>query len=322
MPASLSSIFLRYIATLSTCLVIMVYAGYALVTDSGYTDRFAPLAGNGMIVWLWDGLRSVVTPRLIYLTALVLAAIVILLSTARLYRRTVRAVLHDIKSLGRLFRDVREGTVRVDYPMELREFVDVFRYLRQSGTRMVEEKNKATRMGLVDHLSQLYNRRHFEHRLEELFEQLRMTGPSSLLIIDVDHFKEVNDHHGHDAGDALIVGISKALQEHVRKTDFLARLGGDEFCIVYPYTDLATARMLAERLRIELPETVALPRGIQHTVRWTGGLSVMTLADKKFDAVLWRADQALLAAKEAGRNITKVYHHGNDPPRHRNAQAS
>jgi diguanylate cyclase (GGDEF)-like protein len=321
MPASLTSIFMRYLATLFACLAIMVYAGYALLTDAGYTDRFAPLAGGGWIAGLWDGVRAVLTPRLVYLAALVAAAIVILIGTARLHRRTVRAVLHDIKSLGRLFRDVREGAVRVDYPMELSEFADVFRYLRHSGTRMVEEKKKFTRMGLVDHLSQLNNRRHFERRLAELFEHLHASGPSSLLIIDVDHFKEVNDRHGHDAGDALIVGFSRALVEHVRKTDFLARLGGDEFCVIYPYTDLATARVLAERLRAELPERLPLPRGVQHSVRWTGGLSVMTDADRKFDAVLWRADQALLAAKEAGRNNTQVYAEGDNPPRHRNVRA-
>jgi len=321
MPASLTSIFLRYLATLFTCLAIMVYAGYALLTDVGYTDRFVPLAGGGWITGLWDGVRAVLTPRILYLTALVSAAVVILMATARLHRRTVHAVLHDIKSLGRLFRDVREGAVRVDYPMELTEFADVFRHLRHSGTRMVEEKKKFTRMGLVDHLSQLNNRRHFERRLAELFQHLRTSGPSSLLIIDVDHFKEVNDHYGHDAGDALIVGFSQALAEHVRKTDFLARLGGDEFCVIYPYTDLATARGLAERLRAAMPEQLPLPRGLQHAVRWTGGLSVMTDLDQKFDAVLWRADQALLAAKEAGRNNTQVHEHGASPPRHRDIQA-
>jgi diguanylate cyclase (GGDEF)-like protein len=127
-----------------------------------------------------------------------------------------------------------------------------------------------------------------------------------VLIIDVDHFKLVNDEHGHDAGDALIVGFSEALRAVVRNTDFIARLGGDEFCIIYTYTRLDKAKDLVERLRRELPRYINLPKGVVHTLRWTGGLSSMRDSDRKFDDVLWRADQALLQAKQGGRNNTRV----------------
>lgn len=243
----------------------------------------------------------------LHLAILVLALAGFGAAAYQLHRRTVRAVRHDIESLTRMFRDVREGNVRVDYPMRLKEFAEAFRYLRESGERLLKEKERLKDMGLIDHLSQLSNRRHLEMRLKELFELARSHGPSSVLIIDVDHFKSVNDRHGHDVGDALIVGFADALRKVVRQTDVLARLGGDEFCVLYPYAPLEKARAFAERLRRQLPREIPLGKGVVHELRWTGGLSVMTAKDRKFDEVLWRADQALIAAKEAGRNLTQVF---------------
>ncbi|MDO8595535.1 MAG: diguanylate cyclase [Sulfuricaulis sp.] len=245
--------------------------------------------------------------RIFYFAFILLALLVIVVVLFRLYRQTAGAVRHDIRSLIRMFRDLREGSVRVDYPMALHEFAEIFDYLRDRGQKLVEEKQKLKDMGLMDHLSQLGNRRHFEERLKELFEASKANGPSSVLMIDMDYFKKVNDIHGHDAGDALIVGFANALRKVVRQTDVLVRLGGDEFCIIYAYAPLAKATALVERLRKQLPREILLTKGVIHPLRWTGGLSTMYDKDTKPDDVLWRADQALLQAKEGGRNITKVY---------------
>ncbi len=245
--------------------------------------------------------------RIFYFAFILLALLVIVVVLFRLYLQTAGAVRHDIRSLIRMFRDLREGSVRVDYPMALHEFAEIFDYLRDRGQRLVEEKQKLKDMGLMDHLSQLGNRRHFEERLKELFEASKANGPSSVLMIDMDYFKKVNDVHGHDAGDALIVGFANALRKVVRQTDVLVRLGGDEFCIIYSYAPLAKATTLVERLRKQLPREILLTKGVIHALRWTGGLSTMYDKDTKPDDVLWRADQALLQAKEGGRNITKVY---------------
>jgi diguanylate cyclase (GGDEF)-like protein len=245
--------------------------------------------------------------RIFYFAFILIALLVIIIVLLRLYRQTAEAVRHDIRSLIRMFRDLREGSVRVDYPMALHEFAEIFDYLRDRGQRLVEEKQKLKDMGLMDHLSQLGNRRHFEVRLKELFEASKANGPSSVLMIDMDHFKKVNDVHGHDAGDALIVGFANALRKVVRQNDVLVRLGGDEFCIIYTYASLENAKNFVERLRRQLPREIPLTKGVIHQLRWTGGLSTMYDKDTKPDEVLWRADQALLQAKEAGRNITKVY---------------
>ena len=242
-----------------------------------------------------------------HLAAMLALTGVMLIVLFRLYRQTVTAVRHDIKSLIRMFRDLREGSVRVGYPMALGEFAEIFDYLRDRGQKLVAEKEKMKNMGLLDHLSQLNNRRYFEERLKELFDASRANGPSSVLIIDMDHFKQVNDNHGHDAGDALIVGFANALRKVVRQSDVLARLGGDEFCIIYAFAPLDKAKVLVDRLRRQLPREIPLTKGVIYRLRWTGGLSAMHDKDAKPDDVLWRADQALLQAKEAGRNITKVY---------------
>jgi diguanylate cyclase (GGDEF)-like protein len=234
------------------------------------------------------------------------AALGLIAAHTALYRRTFAALHHDLGSLLRILDDVRGGRMRVRYPVELREFVAVEERLRRSGLALVEEREQLKDIGLIDHLSQLSNRRHFEMRLKELFDRRRTHGPSSLLLVDLDYFKQVNDRFGHDAGDVLISGFARALRRNVRATDFVARLGGDEFCVIYPHNDLANATGFAERLRRELPTELPLPRG-WHALRWTAGLSIMTDADTKFDDVLWRADQALFRAKEAGRNTTRAF---------------
>lgn len=292
MTRSLAKIYLRALVSLLLCLAVAGSAGYLLLADLTQPD---------------DVSASISTEyRMLYLALIAIAVVALIVIGVTTYLTISRAVRDDVNSIARMFHDIRHGGLRVDYPMELEEFARVFQYLRDSGRKLVEEKKKLKGLGLIDHLSQLSNRRHFERRLKELFEASKTHGPSSVLIIDVDHFKSVNDDYGHDIGDALIIAFAKALRAAVRQSDFLARLGGDEFCVIYPYAPLAKATAFAERLRKQLPRDVALPNGVLHPLKWTGGLSAMVANDKKFDDALWRADKALMQAKEAGRNNTKV----------------
>ena len=255
--------------------------------------------------WPGEGRSAILAGNRLYYFFLILVAVVsLVVMSYSLYRSTVKSIQHDLMSLANMIRDVRSGSVRKNYPMELDEFASALLYLKDSGRKLIEEKAKLREMGFIDHLSQLSNRRHFELKLSEAFDTRKINGLSSLLIIDVDRFKFVNDQYGHAAGDELIVKIAKALRNCVRQTDVLARLGGDEFCIIYTFTSLENARALAERLRKQLPREVRLSHGIVHPLRWSGGLSVMSKEDGKSDDVLVRADQALLRAKEAGRNAT------------------
>lgn len=242
--------------------------------------------------------------RLYYFFFIVVAALSLIVMSYSLYRSTVKAIQHDLKSLANMIRDVRSGAVRKDYPMQLDEFSSALLYLKDSGKKLIKERQELMEMGFIDHLSQLSNRRHFELRLKEVFETRKINGLSSLLIIDIDVFKLVNDRYGHAAGDELIIEFANAMRGSVRQTDVLARLGGDEFCIIYTFTPLEKAQVLSERLRKQLPRELRLSHGIVHPLRWSGGLSVMCETDGKSDDVLARADQALLRAKESGRNTT------------------
>lgn len=242
--------------------------------------------------------------RVIYLLWVLAAALLAVGGTVYVHYLTNRAMNNDIRSIARIFQDMRDGNMRVDYPIEFGDFRRFFGYLRDSGLKMVVQHQRLRSMGMIDHLSQQHNRRAFEARLESLFERAKSTGPSSVLIIDIDHFKQVNDNHGHDVGDNLIVGFSEAAKRLVRGTDFLARLGGDEFCIIFPHIGLERAIGRVAQFRRDMPATILLTPTYQHPLRWTGGLATIEDDDTRFDDVLKRADQALLKAKEAGRNRT------------------
>lgn len=253
-------------------------------------------------------------PRVVALLLVMTGFVIGMVAVALAYRETARGVRADVQSLGHILRDARHNEVRESYPMELEEFADVFQYLRDSARKIAQERQKLKGLGYLDHLSNLANRRYFERRLKKLHRQMESHGLSSLLVIDIDHFKQVNDTHGHDIGDALIAEFARLLRAAVRQTDFLARLGGDEFCVIYPYTPLTHAYSYAERLRKQLSREISLPKGVVHALSWTGGISAMGRTDQNFDDVMRRADQALIRAKQAGRNITQLEAVGTEPP--------
>jgi len=285
MARSLKRLHTVALAGVLVCLLFAVGAGYLLLASL-----------NGA----WSGLG------ILYLAAMLAAIAGVVIINIKIYR-TIGAVRDDIRSLVQMFKDVHQGMVRLDYPVEFKEFAVAQRYLHGWGRELLAERERLKDMGLMDHLSQLSNRRHFEMRLKEIFDNRPTHGPSSVLIIDADRFKQVNDQHGHDAGDTLITKFAAALRNHVRYTDMLARLGGDEFCIIYTYVPLTKAKELADRLRRDLPRQLELKPGVYHELNWTGGLSAFNDNDTKPDNVLRRADQALLRAKEAGRNRTAIF---------------
>ena len=118
-------------------------------------------------------------------------------------------------------------------------------------------------------------------------------------MMDIDHFKRVNDTYGHDMGDKVLQTVARALEVHLRETDFLARFGGEEFLVILPNADLAAAGDVAEKLRA----AVALaPSPTGHPVTLSIGLSVATTNDSSESDALHRADGFLYRAKHAGRN--------------------
>ena len=160
-------------------------------------------------------------------------------------------------------------------------------------------------MASKDPLTGLDNRRVFNRSLEtELDRIARYDQGFSLLIVDVDYFKKVNDTHGHPAGDAVLKELAIRMQRAMREADLVARLGGEEFGAILPCTTPTGARVAAERLRAAI-EIVPFDIGQQHidcTVS-IGGVSIAPTSDVRgADEVIELADKALYEAKKNGRN--------------------
>ena len=169
--------------------------------------------------------------------------------------------------------------------------------------RMAALISEARRLAATDSLTGLMNRRAFMEAMDrERSRAVRHTLPLSLLMLDVDHFKKVNDTFGHDAGDAVLRGIAAVLRKIARKSDFVSRWGGEEFVVALAQTAEAGGRIAAERVRRAIAETeFALPSG--ETLRATASVGLASAtAQINFEELVGRADRALYAAKARGRN--------------------
>lgn len=222
------------------------------------------------------------------------------------YRAINRRLQNDLTALTRLLSDVTHNRIRKSYTIELRELRNSYQVMYQLAKLMVGKHLQVVNSAGTDHLSQVSNRRSFEAKQREIFQRVAEGWAHSLLVIDIDEFKRVNDTFGHDAGDQLIVQFGRALKDNLRSSDFVARLGGDEFCVIFPNTPLKKAHELADRLRSNMPSAVELAPGMMHQLMWSGGLAEYARQDQSENAALARADQALLDAKRAGRNRTEV----------------
>jgi diguanylate cyclase (GGDEF)-like protein len=176
--------------------------------------------------------------------------------------------------------------------------------------KSVREHGRAEKMAAdlnilasVDGLTALFNRRHFETLGRAEWVRFQRYGrPLSLLIIDVDHFKSINDRFGHDAGDLVLKSIGEACHAAKRETDVAARIGGEEFALLLPETHEADATILAERLREQIADLPRILGGEQAQVTVSIGVGGATLSMASFETLLKRADEALYEAKETGRN--------------------
>jgi diguanylate cyclase (GGDEF)-like protein len=160
-------------------------------------------------------------------------------------------------------------------------------------------------LATTDPLTGLANRRAFHARLREEWKRARRAGsPLSLLLIDIDGLKHVNDERGHVAGDAVISSTARAMRSAMRETDVGARWGGDEFAIIAPATTLPMARTLAHRLRDEL----RLTRSDDVHVTASMGIAAVNPRDlgASIDSLVSAADAALYGAKRGGRNRINV----------------
>lgn len=158
------------------------------------------------------------------------------------------------------------------------------------------------RLALVDDLTGLGNRRHLlELGEHEIRRQARSHLTMSLLLADLDHFKKINDSHGHAAGDHVLQRFAEIFRTNVRAGDIAGRFGGEEFVAIFPETDLATALEVAERIRTALEAATCDHAG--QTLQVTVSIGVTEcIPDEPLNKALARADRALYQAKDTGRN--------------------
>lgn len=162
-------------------------------------------------------------------------------------------------------------------------------------------------MAVTDQLTGLYNRRYLASHLSAMFDRAFWTGRSlSIMILDLDHFKSINDTHGHDVGDRVLQEFAEKIQNSVRGIDLACRYGGEEFLIAMPDTDRNFAEIVAERLRreVESHKIIVNDEGAELRVTVSIGIASTEIGPKDDTAqkLIKRADEALYQAKETGRN--------------------
>lgn len=171
------------------------------------------------------------------------------------------------------------------------------------------EVDRLSQLVHSDPLTQLFNYRHFSQALEQEIERSQRTlQPTTLIMIDIDHFKRVNDEWGHEKGNDALRLIARCIVENVRKLDIACRYGGEEFAIILPSSDIVTSARVAERIRSAIENTplnVTLNNGEASTIQLTAsaGLSVYDgTKDPATCHIIESADEQLYLAKTQGRN--------------------
>lgn len=172
------------------------------------------------------------------------------------------------------------------------------------GTSIVRDLENARlyKLAITDSLTKVFNRQYLLHRLPDEVERTRRYGdPLSIILFDVDHFKRLNDAHGHPAGDAVLRELAELVQNDLRETDALVRYGGEEFLALLPKTDLDGALIIAERVRADVAAQTFRYLDVQLRITISSGVGQYR-GDEGEGAFVNRVDMALYQAKTGGRN--------------------
>lgn len=167
----------------------------------------------------------------------------------------------------------------------------------------IREATIAT-LSRIDPLTNVMNRRSIANQLEQLHQQRKALY--SVVLLDLDHFKHINDNYGHDMGDQVLIQVAECLAQHVREQDMIGRFGGEEFILLLPNTTTEQAQHVAERCRIALTELNFVYEQQPFSISASFGISSSQNASEP-QQIIRQADQALYAVKTAGRNQVQIY---------------
>ena len=213
----------------------------------------------------------------------------------------LRQVLVDLR---------QEVEIRRQAEVELVKHRDQLEEIVQERTAALEAINiQLKKLSITDHLTNLYNRRHFFDLAPIEFERARRYEHDlAVILFDIDNFKRVNDTYGHFVGDQVLVSVSGLCQKTSRQHDILARFGGEEFIILLPETGLQRAISTAERLREMIAQTpIDTESGSISITTSFGVVALSAKDDLEFKQLLVRVDEALYHAKETGRNRVSAW---------------
>lgn len=183
----------------------------------------------------------------------------------------------------------------------------IFYTLYKSSNNSIEKLKEQSSM---DKLTELYNRSFLDPFLESEIDAAKKDNQKvSVIMVDMDHFKEINDSYGHIVGDHVLTIFAQVVLKCIRKTDIIARYGGDEFIVVLPNTDTDTAKSVAERIREDVSETYIPPVDgvVISSIHCSVGISTYPVHCDSKNSLIRTSDLALYMAKRSGRNCTMVY---------------
>lgn len=209
----------------------------------------------------------------------------------------------DILAFGHL--DINEiESLSTELLTANQELNNLTRLLNTKNRELTKANKIITELTKIDPLTQLANRRHFNDRIEEMISLAeRKSQPLSLIMTDIDKFKNVNDTFGHEAGDRVLQGYAELMKKNTRKEDLVVRFGGEEFILLLPLTDITEAYQFSERIRMGLSQKDLLGNG--HVVTASYGVSQLLKNEGRIPFIK-RADMALYRAKKSGRNQTII----------------
>jgi diguanylate cyclase (GGDEF)-like protein len=229
-----------------------------------------------------------------------------------------RSIVTPLQRLSKAAGRIAAGDLAVQLPVARRDEIGhltrVFNQMAdklhhsheeiKSASLVLRQQNRQLeKLSITDSLTGLYNRNKLNEILAEQLKRFkRSQRPFAVLLLDIDHFKALNDTHGHLAGDQVLASVARTIAESIRSVDYAARYGGEEFLVVLPETTTSTARELAERICLRVRETPCQYQDQSLTVTLSIGVAGIRGSDDTADGIIARADHMLYEAKGAGRN--------------------
>jgi diguanylate cyclase (GGDEF)-like protein len=223
----------------------------------------------------------------------------------------------SMKPFSQILQEANEelGKLNLSYEQLIVELKQAKEKAEKYALELKEANEKLRELALRDGLTGLYNHRYFQELLgNEMSRAERYKKPFSLIMLDLDHFKKINDEYGHPIGDIVLKEVSKEINNTLRESDIAARYGGEEFAVVLPETDLKGAALAAERIRkaVEHLEIEANGRRIDATISVGATCYHISVGNKNKSEVLSAADNALYNSKNTGRNKISIVNMASD----------